>query len=76
MYAMGIEWTTGYSQCEPQVLCEQLLVLCVVCAGYEIPQRLKKAAFEGALAISKKKKAAKGKDWSEMICRTECVIIV
>ena len=58
------------------VLCEPLLVLCVVCAGYEIPQRLKKAAFEGALAISKKKKAAKGKNWSEMICRTECVILI
>ena len=30
------------------------------CSGYEIPLRLKKAAFEGALTVGKKKKASKG----------------
>lgn len=48
-------------------------LLCVACAGYEIPQRLKKAAFEGALTISKKKKAAKGEEWHMRLCRTERV---
>ena len=34
--------------------------------GYEISQRLKKAAFEGALTISKKKKATKGEDLQQI----------
>ena len=43
------------------VLCTICCVL-FMCAGYEISQRLKKAAFEGALTIGKKKKASKGED--------------